>query len=478
MQKSLTKILLASAGFSCFLTMNSFSLWNFSLLPETTLGADAQVFWSAPLSYGNALSFFIFVLGVYRFPRLFNRSPLVVAAFFLALAVILLSGFMVFGSIVVLAIAGLSMGIGTTCSFFCWARTFYVDGADSTKVEIVLGSVLSAVPFLAFFSLDPSGTVFVLGLLALLNITALFLHGRMAGQETRDVIPIRVEPFKKVLGITWKALLCLLMVGLTTPIVSALSYEPLASLTFSQQSLMVHSENVIAVVLLGVAWLAFKKDISITKAFTFLFPVLITALLLFLFLPPAMRIIVPYLGGTAFVVFSILVITESLSVSSAKNISFPIIYGLFAGTIYSANQIGNLISEIINDRFLFQETSAMIVLFVLLYGLSIVMFFIFRRPQRKVTNDLFDEEQILSNSPEPIDRIDANCHQLIEAHRLSERQAEVFLLLAHGYDIPTIAKKLFLSENTVKTHSKKLYSTLGVHSKQEIIELVNAREDT
>ena len=45
------------------------------------------------------------------------------------------------------------------------------------------------------------------------------------------------------------------------------------------------------------------------------------------------------------------------------------------------------------------------------------------------------------------------------------------------YDIPTIAKKLYVSENTVRTHAKKIYATLEVHSKQEIIELSNASYD-
>lgn len=48
-------------------------------------------------------------------------------------------------------------------------------------------------------------------------------------------------------------------------------------------------------------------------------------------------------------------------------------------------------------------------------------------------------------------------------------------LLAHGYDVPSIAKKLFISENTVRTHTKKVYTLLKVHSKQEIVDLVNAR---
>ena len=50
MQKTIANILLAATGFACFLALNSFSLWGFALLPETALGENAQLLWSAPLS--------------------------------------------------------------------------------------------------------------------------------------------------------------------------------------------------------------------------------------------------------------------------------------------------------------------------------------------------------------------------------------------------------------------------------------------
>ena len=139
MQGNQAKTLLASAGFACFLAMNSFSLWGFTLLPQTTLGPDSFSLWSAPLSYGNALSFLVFVVGAYKLPCLFNRNPLTAATVLLALASILLNGFMVLESSPMLIAAGTCMGIGTTCSFFLWAPTFFSDGVHAAKKDIVIG---------------------------------------------------------------------------------------------------------------------------------------------------------------------------------------------------------------------------------------------------------------------------------------------------------------------------------------------------
>lgn len=46
------------------------------------------------------------------------------------------------------------------------------------------------------------------------------------------------------------------------------------------------------------------------------------------------------------------------------------------------------------------------------------------------------------------------------------------LLLAQGRDAQFVSDTLYLSRNTVKSYQKSIYAKLGVHSKQEIIELV------
>ena len=61
--------------------------------------------------------------------------------------------------------------------------------------------------------------------------------------------------------------------------------------------------------------------------------------------------------------------------------------------------------------------------------------------------------------------------QLAAERGLSARQTEVLDLLAHGYDVPSIAKKLFISENTTRGHAKSIYKKLDIHSRQELVDL-------
>ncbi len=43
-------------------------------------------------------------------------------------------------------------------------------------------------------------------------------------------------------------------------------------------------------------------------------------------------------------------------------------------------------------------------------------------------------------------------------------------LFMQGYTMSSIAKELFISENTVKTHTRRLYSKLGINKKAATVQ--------
>ena len=60
-------------------------------------------------------------------------------------------------------------------------------------------------------------------------------------------------------------------------------------------------------------------------------------------------------------------------------------------------------------------------------------------------------------------------------HGLTAREIDVALLIARGRSKTFIANELFISENTVRTHSKNVYAKLGIHSREELISLFENR---
>ncbi len=54
---------------------------------------------------------------------------------------------------------------------------------------------------------------------------------------------------------------------------------------------------------------------------------------------------------------------------------------------------------------------------------------------------------------------------------------DVFALLARGYSAAAIQSELYIAAGTVNYHTRNIYSKLNVHSKQELIGMVNAHRE-
>ena len=74
------------------------------------------------------------------------------------------------------------------------------------------------------------------------------------------------------------------------------------------------------------------------------------------------------------------------------------------------------------------------------------------------------------------DRLSVKCVAIARDYGLTNREFDVLVRLAHGRSGAFIAEELTLSENTVKGHTKRLYAKLGVHTRQELINLAEQYE--
>ena len=74
------------------------------------------------------------------------------------------------------------------------------------------------------------------------------------------------------------------------------------------------------------------------------------------------------------------------------------------------------------------------------------------------------------------DCYEARCRRFAAEHGLTPRQLEVLALLGRGRTAKTIQEKLVVSESTAKTHIYNIYQKAGVHTQQELIEMLDAVE--
>ena len=55
---------------------------------------------------------------------------------------------------------------------------------------------------------------------------------------------------------------------------------------------------------------------------------------------------------------------------------------------------------------------------------------------------------------------------------LTKREVEMLSYFVKGRTIPYIAESECISENTVRNHTKSIYAKLGVHTRQELLDIV------
>ncbi len=119
----------------------------------------------------------------------------------------------------------------------------------------------------------------------------------------------------------------------------------------------------------------------------------------------------------------------------------------------------------------FVRTTAMA--FFLLYLILMVVWLVNAHERRRALGEAREARERLdryAQNQQDVRR--ARAAELAAEHGLTNRETDILLLLAQGRDAQFVSEALFLSRNTVKSYQKSIYAKLGVHSKQEIIELI------
>ena len=68
--------------------------------------------------------------------------------------------------------------------------------------------------------------------------------------------------------------------------------------------------------------------------------------------------------------------------------------------------------------------------------------------------------------------LNVQCEAIAEQYDLSKREIEVLNLLARGRSLQATADILGVAYSTIKTHTNRIYAKTGVHSRQELIALI------
>ena len=121
----------------------------------------------------------------------------------------------------------------------------------------------------------------------------------------------------------------------------------------------------------------------------------------------------------------------------------------------------------------------LVIIVVVLYALCMALVFFSRDRKRRraeeASADAPNESAVGTDSvsvPEIDSTLDACCASVAREGGLTEREAEILVYLARGRTKAYIADALFVTENTVRSHVRNIYSKLDVHTRQELLDLL------
>jgi DNA-binding CsgD family transcriptional regulator len=146
-----------------------------------------------------------------------------------------------------------------------------------------------------------------------------------------------------------------------------------------------------------------------------------------------------------------------------KQIIYGLMYGLCGGLLITA-------LKLIEYRFVVVEHS------IEIYGGLTALIFagvgiwlglkLTRKEQVIVERELIVEKEILVPARSSFALNEARLQELT----ITKRELEILGLIAHGLSNREIAEKLFVSENTVKTHSSRLFDKLNAKRRTQAVQ--------
>ena len=142
-----------------------------------------------------------------------------------------------------------------------------------------------------------------------------------------------------------------------------------------------------------------------------------------------------------------------------------VVFGFMFGPMYTGGSYLGLIALQVSGQTALEPSYGIVLIWIL--GAVLALIESSSPDIRRIFADLHPRI-----TPEEFVSVDTRCEKLGQEAGLSARELEVFKLLAKGRSRAFIAEELFLSENTVRGHTSRIYAKLNVHNKDELQRLV------
>ena len=507
---------ITSLGYGLFLAINAAGVWGgvFPFLPLEFQTTEIVFWFFLAQSLVFSFSYFASALGSYFFPGP-TRTFIVRLAtmpYLLGWCCLIAAIYLDDVALPLVIVGGGLLGLGSAGFYMLWQRLFASQDSDTGNRDLILGTVYAAVLYFSLYLIPQAVTAFLIPLvfLPLFGLTIVLMSREIDLDQPmfQDVPRDHPHVYRSVINDYWRSALCVGALGFCTGIMRSLAIgEPSVGSLVNVLS-MGGSLTAAAVVL--VLWQFKNLSVNVVAAYRIFFPFVITSFLLLPFLPEEYA---RWLAGALYAVYSVaimLMMIQCAQGSRDRGINPVFIYAFFGCIVYALHDVGFIGGTFAEQTRIMGIAPLAVVALVAVYLLGL-MYFIgqggFRRIFKHDNGAASSIELVALRAhasekkpavePAPsevdtrkaagranrkprreervyLDRISKQAALLQQHYRLSERETEVMELIARGNTVTRIAEDLVVTENTIRTHSKRIYAKLDIHKKQELLDLIES----
>lgn len=496
-----------SLGYALFLAINAAGVWGgvFPFLPLEFQTPEIVFWFFLAQSLVFSLSYFASAFGVYFFPGPTRRFMVTLASAPYFLGWCCLIGAIYFDPLaLVLVVAGGGLlGLGSAGFYMLWQRLFASLDSDRGNRDLIVGTAYAAVMYFSLYLIPQAVTAYLIPLvfLPLFGLTIVLKSREIDPNQPmfEDVPRDHPQVYRSVIRDYWRSAFCVGALGFCTGIMRSLAIaDPQVGTLVNVLSM---AGSLVAAVAVLVLWQFKNLRLNVVGAYRVVFPFVITS---FLLLPFLMMAYAQWLAAILYAVYSVaimLMMVQCAQASRDRGINPVFIYGFFGGVVYALHDVGFIGGSFAEQISVTGIEPLAIVALVAVYLLGL-MYFVGQGGFRKIfgRDNTAESIELVALRPtgeaarpapklapvakakhphageEPIyqDRISKQAEALRQHYRLSARETEVMELIARGNTVARIATDLVVSENTIRTHSKRIYAKLDIHKKQELLDLIDS----
>ena len=396
---------------------------------------------------------------------------------------------------------GIAYGVGDMLLTIAWG-TRYSLGSRSMHALVLTSFLLAYALYLLGLMLPlPLARI---ATIAMPGISAVLWYADATRRQnaTQGVWPVTGEdafPGEIAAGdpepgiLPWKAL----SVFAITSFIGSLASSCIMGTTYEGSSVMFPC-GVVVCAFIAAAALLFEKgtqdSLSIERLYHLVLPVGVLGMLMAMMaspegLAPAGALV---MGASFFLqVIIVLKVTETVQrTTMSPFIAFSAGSGLIGGVVFMGDVLGRLLGTATGDdsRWLGYICAggvlALVVLLTLLVNDQAKTRFLEEETpaadektrdlagsaQACLENTSPDEASVSPHAHGAVDSIAAHAADFSAAHGLTPREQDVLELLLRGRSLPAVAKRLFITAGTAKTHALRIYRKVGVGGRQELVD--------